>query len=158
MEPRCYRARMAKARTAYICQSCGYQSPRWLGRCPGCDGWSTLVEERQQPASETPRGHSRTPEPIGEIQPSQEPRLLSGIGELDRVLGDGLVAGSVVLIGGDPGIGKSTLVLQALAAYARRNRVLYVSGEESPQQIKLRADRLGSIAPDLLVLAATEVE
>src|SRR6185295_10980386 len=109
-------------------------------------------------ASETPRGHSRTPEPIGEIQPSQEPRLLSGIGELDRVLGDGLVAGSVVLIGGDPGIGKSTLVLQALAAYARRNRVLYVSGEESPQQIKLRADRLGSIAPDLLVLAATEVE
>jgi len=149
---------MAKGRTAFVCQACGYQSPRWLGRCPGCDAWSTLVEERLQSEGETPPTVARGAEPIGAIQPAREPRLLSGIGELDRVLGGGLVAGSVVLIGGDPGIGKSTLVLQALAAYARQGRALYVSGEESPQQIKLRADRLHSIEPDLLVLAATQLE
>lgn len=150
---------MPKTRTAFVCQACGYQSPRWLGRCPGCNGWDTLIEERMQAeAAPTRGGQVIRPEPIGEIQPAAETRLGSGIGELDRVLGGGLVAGSAVLIGGDPGIGKSTLVLQALAAYAREHTVLYVSGEESPQQIKLRADRLGSIEARLLVLAATSLE
>jgi DNA repair protein RadA/Sms len=149
---------MPRTRTAFVCQECGHQSPRWLGRCPACDGWNSFVEEREQPEGQAARGTPRTPEPIGAIRPADEARLLSGIGELDRVLGGGLVSGSAVLIGGDPGIGKSTLVLQALAAYAREHRVLYVSGEESPQQIKLRADRLGSIESNLLVLAATSLE
>jgi DNA repair protein RadA/Sms len=149
---------MARARTAFFCQACGYESARWLGRCPSCDGWSTLVEERVQAQAEVVRGVAATAVPVGSIEPASEARLLSGIGELDRVLGGGLVTGSVVLIGGDPGIGKSTLVLQALAAYAAQGRALYVSGEESPQQVKLRADRLGSIAPELLVLAETSLD
>ncbi|HVO23688.1 MAG TPA: DNA repair protein RadA [Candidatus Margulisiibacteriota bacterium] len=153
---------MAKVRTVFVCQSCGYQSPRWLGRCPDCQAWNALVEEQQ--AAETdlaryaPKGDSATPEPITAVQAAPEPRRSSGIGELDRVLGGGVVPGSVVLIGGDPGIGKSTLVLQALAALARSGTTLYVSGEESPQQIKMRADRLHLAEDRLLVLAETSLE
>jgi len=153
---------MAKARTVFVCQSCGAQSARWLGRCPDCQEWNTLVEERLDVEAKGARrggiGTARRPEPITALTPANEERRSSGIGELDRVLGGGIVPGSVVLIGGDPGIGKSTLVLQALAQLAGSGPVLYVSGEESPQQIKMRADRLGVAAAQLLVLAETSVE
>ena len=152
---------MAKARTVFVCQDCGAQQSRWLGRCPDCAAWNTLVEERQ--VSE-PRSGGRSavergrPEPITALAAASEGRSSSGIGELDRVLGGGVVPGSAVLIGGDPGIGKSTLVLQALAQLARRGRALYVTGEESPQQVKMRADRLGIAEAGLLVLAETQLE
>jgi DNA repair protein RadA/Sms len=153
---------MTKLRTIFSCQSCGFQTARWLGRCPDCQQWNSLVEE--QPVAETvggrrtPRDPAAAPQPISDLIPATEARRSSGIDELDRVLGGGVVPGSVVLIGGDPGIGKSTLVLQALAALARHGTCLYVSGEESPQQLKMRADRLAAIAPHLLVLAETSLE
>jgi len=153
---------MAKPRTVFACQSCGFQSPRWLGRCPECQSWNSLVEERQSAAVESTRYAltAAMPEalPITAVAGQHDVRRQSGLDELDRVLGGGVVPGSVVLIGGDPGIGKSTLVLQALAALARAGTALYVSGEESPQQIKLRADRLGIRADRLLVLAETSLE
>jgi DNA repair protein RadA/Sms len=155
-----------KLRTIFACQTCGYQSPRWLGRCPDCQGWNTLVEEPVAAAADTGRyATSEEPceaEPIGAVTAINDERRRSDIGELDRVLGGGVVHGSVVLIGGDPGIGKSTLVLQVLAALSRTETTLYVSGEESPQQIRMRADRLG-IGRDgadarLLVVAETSLE
>jgi DNA repair protein RadA/Sms len=149
---------MSKPRTVFVCQSCGFQSARWLGRCPDCQEWNSLVEERQSTGAAPGREPTTRPEPITEVQAATARRWTSGIGELDRVLGGGVVPGSVVLIGGDPGIGKSTLVLQALAAVAGRGPALYVSGEESPQQIKMRADRLGVATERLLVLAETNVE
>jgi DNA repair protein RadA/Sms len=153
---------VAKERTTFVCQSCGFQAPRWLGRCPDCQSWNTLVEERETAAPDGARlraGHPDTePQPITAVHATDADRSHSGIGELDRVLGGGVVPGSVVLIGGDPGIGKSTLMLQALAALAQRGTALYVSGEESPQQIKMRADRLGIAAQQLLVLAETSLE
>jgi DNA repair protein RadA/Sms len=156
---------MPKARMVFACQTCGFQSPRWLGRCPDCQGWNTLVEERVDTAPE-PKGYASpsmaAAQPLTEVRAAETPRQPSGIGELDRVLGGGVVPGSVVLIGGDPGIGKSTLVLQALAALARAaspgGTMLYVSGEESPQQIKMRADRLGIAEDRLLILAETSLE
>jgi DNA repair protein RadA/Sms len=154
---------VAKPRTIYACQTCGFQSPRWLGRCPDCQGWNTLVEERE--ASSTPLQRYAVQQnavsratPITDVEAPTTPRQLSGIGELDRVLGGGVVPGSAILVGGDPGIGKSTLVLQALAALARDAPTLYVSGEESPQQVKMRAERLGIASPKLLVLAETSLE
>ena len=153
---------MPKARTVFACQACGFQSPRWLGRCPDCQGWNTLVEERAETTPDakgyTAPGTPATALPLTEVRAAETARQQSGIGELDRVLGGGVVPGSVVLIGGDPGIGKSTLVLQALAALARTGTMLYVSGEESPQQIKMRADRLGIAEERLLVLAETSLE
>ncbi len=153
---------MAKDRSVFSCQSCGTQSARWLGRCPGCDEWNTLVEEKVlAPLKAKRSGSVRSappPQPIGELQAIAEARSSSGIAELDRVLGGGVVPGSVILIGGDPGIGKSTLVLQALAYLATKGAALYVSGEESPQQIKMRADRLGVDASSLLVFSETNIE
>ena len=147
---------MAKAKTIFACQSCGFQSSKWLGKCPDCNQWNTFAEERFEKAT-TPRGElslgtKDEPAPIHEIDTTEEGRVLCGIGEFDRVLGGGLVPGSVILIGGDPGIGKSTLLLQAFAAVSQTGLTcLYVSGEESPRQIKMRAERLGIAAPNLLV-------
>jgi DNA repair protein RadA/Sms len=154
---------MAKPKIVYSCQSCGYQSPKWMGKCPDCNQWNTFVEEKYEKAGhlrgELSLGTRETPASIHEIDTTEEGRVLSGIAEFDRVLGGGLVAGSVILIGGDPGIGKSTLLLQAFAAVSQKGLTcLYVSGEESQRQIKMRAERLGIAAPNLLILSETALE
>jgi DNA repair protein RadA/Sms len=157
----------AKARTTFACQECGHQSPKWLGQCPACRQWNTLQEEVVTPAPRegaVPRGWnggSARPLPLLEVEASEEERQRTGIGELDRVLGGGVVPGALVLLGGDPGIGKSTLLLAALDQLARAvpdRPVLYVSGEESARQVKLRADRLRLGAPNLQVLAETDAQ
>ncbi|HEY8121371.1 MAG TPA: ATPase domain-containing protein, partial [Myxococcota bacterium] len=153
---------MAKARSIFLCNECGTQQPRWLGRCPGCGAWDSFVEESSAPAdaasapvslvapAEPPTGRAR---PLAEIDADAQPRLTTGIAELDRVLGGGLVPGSVVLLGGEPGIGKSTLCLQLAAnVAAAHGSVLYVSGEESLEQVRLRASRLGAVPRALLAI------
>lgn len=154
---------MAKKRRQFVCQECGYVSLKWLGRCPECQKWNSLTEEIEfdtsSPAHRTIGKPSRQPEPIREIAASEEDRLLTGIREFDRVLGDGIVPGSVILIGGDPGIGKSTLLLQASDAVSQvYGTVLYVTGEESAAQTKLRANRLGLSSEALLVLCENDLE
>ncbi|MDE0042366.1 MAG: DNA repair protein RadA [Candidatus Poribacteria bacterium] len=154
---------MAKERRQFVCQECGYVSLKWLGRCPECQKWNSLTEEIEfetsSPAHRTMGTPSRQPEPIVEISASEEDRRLTGIREFDRVLGDGIVPGSVILIGGDPGIGKSTLLLQASDAVSRvYGTVLYVTGEESAAQTKLRANRLGLSSEALLVLCENDLE
>jgi DNA repair protein RadA/Sms len=155
----------AKQKTVFACTECGQQSPKWLGQCPACRTWNTLQEEvvAPEPKGATPRGwgpaNAARPMPLREVEGAEEARTRTGIGELDRVLGGGVVPGSLILLGGDPGIGKSTLILAVLdrLAGARPDRpVLYVSGEESARQVKLRADRLGALAPNLHVLAETD--
>src|SRR6185436_18918908 len=144
-------AQAREAKTVFFCAECGNESPKWFGRCPHCDAWNSAREGpgRREAAPARRQGYTASAEAasaplkLDEIDSSAEARWVSGIGELDRVLGGGLVPGSLVLIGGDPGIGKSTLALQLAAALGRAGRsVLYVSGEESPRQVKLRADRL----------------
>ncbi|MCF8084820.1 MAG: DNA repair protein RadA [Deltaproteobacteria bacterium] len=150
-----------KDKTVYVCQNCGHEALKWMGRCPGCGEWNRMVEETQRPVQP---GGSRAsfmsrPEAITHISMAPEMRLTSGVTEFDRTLGGGLVPGSLVLIGGDPGIGKSTLVLQILARLADRGtRALYLSGEESAQQIKLRAQRLSIGAETLYVMTGTRIE
>ncbi len=149
-----------KEKTVFICQKCGYQSLKWLGRCSQCGEWESLVEELITPIRSGGRATlSVKPVPLHLAPDSDEERIPTGIDELDRVLGGGIVPGSVVLIGGDPGIGKSTLLLHLLAAIARQNkRVLYVSGEESAHQIKLRARRLDAIHPEEYLACENRVE
>jgi len=155
---------MAKVKTHFVCQSCGYQAPKWLGRCPGCQDWNTLVEERLVEEKSPERDllgleKDAVPTPLTEIVAEERGRLEIGIGEFDRVLGGGIVYGSMVLVGGDPGIGKSTLLLQATGRLASKGKkVLYVSGEESLQQTKMRADRLGVSSDHLLVVSETSSE
>ncbi|MBU6421433.1 MAG: DNA repair protein RadA [Gammaproteobacteria bacterium] len=148
---------MNKIRTLYVCDACGARSPKWAGQCPDCGAWNTLVESRapEKPArGRLPRtDHQAQIRPLPEVHGENTPRISTGLAELDRVLGGGLVAGSVTLIGGDPGIGKSTLLLQAAANLADVRSVLYVTGEESPEQVGLRAQRL-SVAQQPLQLAA----
>jgi len=153
---------MSKSKIQYVCQNCGYGSPKWLGKCPSCGEWNTFVEEAQAPARSAAVRHPGPPAvpiPVTDIPDTEEPRIPTGHGELDRVLGGGLVPGSMVLVGGEPGIGKSTLLAQVCNVLARDGRaVLYVSGEESAAQIKLRAQRLGVASPHMLVLAETDLE
>lgn len=152
---------MAKTKTVYVCTECGGQSAKWQGQCPGCGAWNTLVESIVEAA---PSGRFSASAGAGKLQtlsqirPREEARLPTGMGEFDRVLGGGLVPGSVVLIGGDPGIGKSTLLLQALARLGAAQRVLYVSGEESGEQIALRAQRLQLDASGVLLLTEINLE
>ena len=153
---------MARPTTVHICTACGHEAARWHGQCPGCDEWNTLVEQRRESASGGPtrskRGAAATPVRLGDVSSSAQTRLATGIGELDRVLGGGLVPGSAVLLGGAPGIGKSTLTAMALANISDAGEtVLYVSAEESAQQIRLRALRLGGGAMDVPVLAETDL-
>jgi len=138
-----------RVKTVFSCQKCGYQSPKWSGRCPDCQGWNTFVEEDYSPvdskAKERVTLYKDGPVLLKDVQVKEDSRLKTGILELDRVLGGGIVKGSVILIGGDPGVGKSTISLQVSNQLTRHSTtVLYVSGEESTHQTKLRAKRLGA--------------
>ncbi len=148
---------MAKVKTRFFCQECGQESPRWYGKCPGCGSWNTLVEEVVEKPSlkRTPSGVKAIP--LTDIQFHEETRLNAGSIELNRVLGGGIVPGSFVLLGGEPGIGKSTLLLQTAGKLAQNMEVLYISGEESEKQIKLRADRLGIREEKLHILTETNL-
>lgn len=149
-----------KTKSIYFCQSCGYESPKWLGKCPACGEWNTFAEEKVVVAKKGKANKSRqrteTPVKLSEIEPLDEPRIHMPSEELNRVLGGGLVAGSLTLIGGEPGIGKSTLLLQNILSI-RNKRILYVSGEESASQLKLRADRLGKVSDNTLILCETRL-
>jgi DNA repair protein RadA/Sms len=157
---------MARSRSVYACTECGVQQPQWHGRCPGCGAWSTLVEETFGAAPGgardllqlEPRAGAPKVRPLRDIAANATPRIETGISELDRVLGGGLVPASVVLVGGEPGVGKSTLCLQLAARLESAGPFLYVTGEESPEQLRLRAERLPEIPEDMLVLAETRVE
>jgi DNA repair protein RadA/Sms len=151
------------AKTLFICQSCGFQAGKWLGRCPDCGAWNSLAEEVVAPAGPLPEGQlpprRSTPQPLVHLHAPPETRQATGLTEFDRTLGGSVVAGAVVLLGGDPGIGKSTLILQVLDRLSGPGRrSLYISGEESEAQLKLRADRLGVKSPDLLVATETCLE
>ncbi|MCD2491807.1 DNA repair protein RadA [Lacrimispora sp. NSJ-141] len=162
---------MAKARaTVFYCKECGYESAKWMGQCPGCREWNTFVEAPSAKKTSQVRGlgaglagkgsaMERRPQKLSEIQSAMEARVSTGMEELDRVLGGGLVGGSLILVGGDPGIGKSTLLLQVCRNLAESgHKILYISGEESLSQIKLRADRLGTFSGELSFLCETSLE
>lgn len=146
-----------KERTLYVCGECGYETPRWMGKCPGCGSWNTLVEEERVLTHTTAVSQSKAV-PLSRVKAEAQTRISTGISELDRVLGGGLVKGMVILLGGDPGIGKSTLLLEAADHLSESAPVLYVSGEESNSQIKLRADRLGVQGDNLLLYTETSAE
>ena len=156
-----------KSKTTYICRECGYKSPKWLGKCPSCNSWNTLDETLAAPEKKTSATKSlvrestvsaRMPKKIGEVRAGDETRYKTGMGELDRVLGGGIVKGSLILVGGDPGIGKSTLLLQICEKVGEERKILYVSGEESESQIKIRAERLGVTTENLYLVTETDVE
>ncbi|MGI6623115.1 MAG: DNA repair protein RadA [Clostridiaceae bacterium] len=153
---------MAKLRSKYVCSECGYESSGWLGKCPSCMKWNTLLEEvYEEPSSQALKTIDKSlPEimPLSEIEIPETSRIKTGSKELDRVLGGGLVPASLILIGGEPGIGKSTLILQICAQIAKSSRVLYVSGEESVGQIKLRADRLNAVSQSVFMASETSFE
>ena len=153
---------MAKTKTVFYCTECGNESPKWQGKCPACGAWNTLVEHIEKPsqpgrAKSAPVGVSRTPQRLVDITSDDEIRFSTGMGELDRVLGGGAVAGSLVLVGGAPGIGKSTLLLQICKSLCSGRTVLYVSGEESERQLKMRAHRIGTQPEDLYILSETRL-
>ncbi|MBQ1451339.1 MAG: AAA family ATPase, partial [Clostridia bacterium] len=153
-----------KSKTLFVCNSCGYENPKWYGRCPQCGEWDTFEEcvIADEPASvaklRSNSGRRGLAQQISDIKADGEHRYKTGISEFDRVLGGGIVKGSLVLLSGDPGIGKSTILLQVCQHLGETLKILYVSGEESAHQIKLRADRLGVTSPNLFVMAETDVE
>lgn len=155
---------MVKVKTKFFCSECGYESPKWYGKCPGCGTWNSMVEEvektvKTQGMSSGLFHAKEKPLSIINIESGKEPRIQTGIGELNRVLGGGVVPGSLVLVGGDPGIGKSTLLLQTSHEMARAGlKVLYISGEESVRQTKLRAERLGALSQELFVLCESSMD
>jgi DNA repair protein RadA/Sms len=152
---------MARPKTVYSCTECGAQSPKWQGQCPGCGAWNTLVESVAAPAPtrfQSVVGTRSTVRPLASIVAHERPRVPTGLDEFDRVLGGGMVPGGVVLLGGDPGIGKSTLLLQAGASLGASRKVLYVTGEESAEQIALRAERLGLVNAPIEILAEVQLE
>lgn len=154
---------MAKAKTVFYCTNCGNETPRWQGKCPACGAWNTIEEHIEKPsasgikAKSSPVGQSKRPQRLQDISADGETRFSTGMGELDRVLGGGAVAGSLVLVSGAPGIGKSTLLLQICNRLCAERKVLYVSGEESERQLKLRAERLGVSPEALYVLSETRL-
>ena len=154
---------MAKVKkSVFFCQNCGHEESKWLGQCPVCRQWNTFVEEKVAPSpagSQTKRRQEAEAVPLSSVRTDSDERTQTGIGELDRVLGGGIVPGSLVLVGGDPGIGKSTLLLQVCQTLAARHeKILYISGEESLRQIRLRADRMGAFTDELLLLCETNIE
>ncbi|HPC74390.1 MAG TPA: DNA repair protein RadA [Syntrophales bacterium] len=153
---------MKKVKTSFFCQNCGHQSLKWAGKCPSCGQWNTFVEEEIRetgPGSRTELSFNEKPLPIDTIASDERERVKSGIDEVDRVLGGGIVRGSAVLVGGDPGIGKSTLLLQVMQHLAARGlKVLYVSGEESARQIKMRGERIGATSGNILILVEVDLE
>ncbi len=154
-----------KAKTVFVCKECGTENPKWLGKCPGCGGWNTFVEEKIENTSEGAgmpgktafRRTAAVPKALSTVSTEKETRSSSGSDELDRVLGGGIVEGSLILCGGEPGIGKSTLLLQVCEFAAKTDKVLYISGEESERQIKIRADRLGAVSDNILVANETDL-
>ena len=153
---------MAKTKSVFYCTNCGNETLKWMGRCPSCGAFNTMEEHIEKPLSggrgkPSPVGQSRQPQRIGDISSQGEIRFSTGMGELDRVLGGGAVAGSLVLVGGAPGIGKSTLLLQICNCLCRVRKVLYVSGEESEQQLKLRAERLNAASDNLFIFSETSL-
>ena len=154
---------MAKTKTVFYCTSCGNETPRWQGRCPACGAWNTIEEHIEKPTASgtkgksAPVGQSRRPQKLSDVAAEGEIRFSTGMGELDRVLGGGAVAGSLVLVSGAPGIGKSTLLLQICSSLCAGRKVLYVSGEESERQLKLRAERLGVAPEELYILSETRL-
>ena len=150
---------MARQKTIYNCQNCGFQSPKWMGRCPDCQQWNTFIEEL--PVATSNHSHNLAepgkPLKLSEVNSREEDRISCGLSELDRTLGGGVVPGSLILVGGDPGIGKSTLLLQAFASLAAQGPALYVTAEESARQVKLRAERLGIRIDNLYLLAETSL-
>ncbi len=152
---------MAKAKTVFFCQECGYESSKWQGQCPGCKNWNTFVEEKVVTgvAKKTGKSEVAVPTSLLDVETTEDSRIGTGMKELDRVLGGGIVRGSLTLVGGDPGIGKSTILLQVSRNLTMSgNKILYVSGEESLTQIKIRADRLGGFDKDMLVLSETNLD
>jgi DNA repair protein RadA/Sms len=150
-----------KEKTVFVCQSCGYQTAKWMGKCPECGQWHTLAEESLATGKGMRAGGRgpAVPVPIDSVSDIKDARVSTAIGELDRVLGGGVVPGSVILIGGDPGIGKSTLMLQTLYGLAQQGlKVLYVSGEESVHQLSMRSRRLKTVSPNLFVVAEVDLD
>ena len=152
---------MNKVKTIFVCNNCGYESPKWLGKCPGCNSWNSFYEEKVSDSKNKVTNKdkkSATPRVLNDVEAKLESRTDTGIGELNRVLGGGLVNGSLVLLGGEPGIGKSTLILQICNKMKGEGKVLYVSGEESAEQIKMRADRLKIDNDDIMFLGETDID
>ena len=155
---------MAKSKTIFVCSECGNESSKWLGKCPACNSWNTFYEQKVVETKSSSRNASNAekinnkPQTLNSYQAKETIRTSTGFNELDRVLGGGLVKGSLVLLGGEPGIGKSTLILQICDKIQGEGKVLYVSGEESAEQIKMRADRLGINNDDILFLGETDID